>query len=329
MRRSWTFRLVGLAAAAAMGGLIMAACGDSEGSPDTAARTTAAVTASVQQAAPPQDTPGADAPTATPEVQPETIQEAPAAGAPGARPGGAGLFAGRFGGAGLVDAVVAAVAEATGQPAEAVQALRESGLTFAEILEADGADREAVVDQVVEQIQSSFPGGRGGQAGGARPGGDGAGGGGGGAGFGGAGFDPRAALSQAVNALIDGEEPGPAGGAAPARGLAQVVVDIVAERTGRDAVEVRELRAGGQSFASLLFMAGQDLDAAIDAIVEALQTNAAAAARPQGAPHSTIRRGSSSRHRSDHVRHRQQRIRTRSASGASALGVLPMSLVDR
>ena len=180
--------------------------------------------------------------------------------------------------------MVAAVAEATGQPAEAVQALRESGLTFAEILEAEGADREAVVDQVVEQIQSSFPGGRGGQAGGARPGGDGAGGGGGGAGFGGAAFDPRAALSQAVNALIDGEEPGPAGGAAPARGLAQVVVGIVAERTGRDAVEVRELRTGGQSFASLLFMAGQDLDAAIDAIVEGLQTNAAAAARPQGAP---------------------------------------------
>ena len=283
MRRSWTFRLVGVATAAAMGGLIMAACGDSEGSPDTAARTTAAVTASVQQAAPPQATPGADAPTATPEVQPETIQEAPAAGAPGARPGGAGLFGGRFGGAGLVDAVVAAVAEATGQPAEAVQALRESGLTFAEILEAEGADREAVVDQVVEQIQSSFPGGRGGQAGGARPGGDGAGGGGGG-GFGGAGFDPRAALSQAVNALIDGEEPGPAGGAAPARGLAQVVVNIVAERTGRDASKVRELRAGGQSFASLLFMAGQDLDAAIDAIVETLQTNAAAAARREGAP---------------------------------------------
>ena len=289
MRRSWTYRLVGLAAAAAMGGLIMAACGDSEGSPDTAARATAALTASVQQAAPPQDTSGADAPTATPEVQPETIQEAPAAAAPGARPGGAGLFAGRFGGAGLVDAVAAAVAEITGQPVEAVQALRESGLTFAEILEAEGADREAVVDQVVEQIQSSFPGGRGGQAGGARPGGDGAGGdgaggGGGGAGFGGAGLDPRAALSQAVNALIDGEEPAPSDGAAPARGLAQVVVDIVAERTGRDAVEVRELRAGGQSFASLLFMAGQDLDAAIDAIVEALQTNAAAAARPQGAP---------------------------------------------
>ena len=179
--------------------------------------------------------------------------------------------------------MVAAVAEATGQPAEAVQALRESGLTFAEILEAEGADREAVVDQVVEQIQSGFPGGRGGQAGGARAGGDGAGGG-GGAGFGAAGFDPRAALGQAVNALIDGEEPGPAGGAAPARGLAQVVVDIVAERTGRDAAEVRELRAGGQSFASLLFMAGQDLDAAIDAIVETLQTNAAAAARPEGAP---------------------------------------------
>ena len=265
-----------------MGGLIMAACGDSEGSPDTAARATAAVTASIEKTVPPRDTPGADAPTATPEVQPETIQEAPAAGAPGARPGGAGLFAGRFGGAELVDAVVAAVADFTGQPVEAVQALRESGLTFAEILEAEGADREAVVERAVDQILSRFPGGRAGQAGGARPGGDGAGGGGGG--FGGAGFDPRAALSQAVNSLIDGEDPAPAGGAAPARDLAQVVVDIVAERTGRDAAEVHELRAGGQSFASLLFVAGQDLDAAVDAIVEALQTNAAAAARPEGAP---------------------------------------------
>ena len=270
MRRSWTFRLVGLAAAAAMGGLILAACGDSQGSPDTAARTTAAVTASVQQTAPPQDTPGADAPTATPEVQPAATPETAAAGAPGARPGGAGFIGGRFGGAGLVDAVAAAVAEITGQPVEAVQALRESGLTFAEILEAEGADREAVVERAVDQILSRFPGGRAGQAGGARPGG--------------AGFDPRAALSQAVNSLIDSEDPAPAGGAAPARGLAQVVVEIVAERTGRDAAEVRELRAGGQSFASLLFMAGQDLDAAIDAIVEALQTNAAAAARPEGAP---------------------------------------------
>ena len=289
MRRSWTFRLVGLAAAAAMGGLIMAACGDSQGSPDTAARATAAATASVQQTAPPQDTPGADAPTATPEVQPAATPETAAAGAPGARPGGAGFIGGRFGGAGLVDAVAAAVAEITGQPVEAVQALRESGLTFAEILEAEGADREAVVDQVVEQIQSGLPGGRGGQAGGARAGD--AAGGGGGAGFGAAGFDPRAALGQAVNALIDGEEPGPAGGAAPARGLAQVVVGIVAERTGRNAAEVRELRTGGQSLASLLFMAGQDLDAAIDAIVETLQTNAAAAARPEGAPTPTSGEG--------------------------------------
>ena len=282
MRRSWTFRLVGVAAAAAMGGLIMAACGDSEGSPDTAARATTAATASVQQAAPPQDTPGADASATAPQTQPETTQEAPAAGAPGARPGGAGLFAGRFGGAGLVDAVVAAMADATEQPVEAVQALQESGLTFAEILEAEGADREAVVDHAVDQILSSFPGGRGGQAGGARPGGDGSGGAGGG-GFGG-GFDPRATIINAVNALIDGEELGPADGAAQGRGLAQVVVDIVAERTGRDAVAVRELRTGGQSFASLLFMAGQDLDAAIDAIVSELQTNAAAAARPEGAP---------------------------------------------
>ena len=282
MRLSWTCRLFGVVAGAALAGLIMAACGDSEGSPDTAARPTAAVTASVQQAAPPQDTPGADAPTATPEVQPAATPETAAAGAPGARPGGAGFIGGRFGGAGLVDAVAAAVAEITGQPVEAVQALRESGLTFAEILEADGADREAVVERAVDQILSRFPGGRAGQAGGSRPSGDGAGGSGGG--FSGAGLDPQAALSQAVNALIDGEEPGPAGGATQARGLAQVVVDIVAERTGRDAAEVHELRAGGQSFASLLFVAGQDLDAAIDAIVSELQTNAAAAARPKGAP---------------------------------------------
>ena len=271
VRRSWTFRLVGAAAAAAMGSLIMAACGDSSGSLDRAARATAAATASVQQTAAPRVTPAANATTAAPEVQPAATPQAPAAGAPGARPGGAGLFGGRFGGAGLADAVAAAVAEITGQPVEAVQALQESGLTFAEILEAAGADREAVVERAVDQILSSFPGGRGGQAGGARPGGDGAGGGGGGGGFGGAGFDPRAALSQAVNALIDGEEADPAGGAAPARGLAQVVVDIVAERTGRDAAQVREVRAGGQSFASLLFIAGQDLDAAIDAIVETLQ----------------------------------------------------------
>ena len=280
MRLSWTCRLVGVVAGAAMGGLIMAACGDSEGSPDTAVRATAPVTASVQQAAPPQDTPGADAPTATPEVQPAATPETAAAGAPGARPGGAGFIGGRFGGAGLVDAVAAAVAEITGQPVEAVQALRESGLTFAEILEAEGADREAVVERAVDQILSRFPGGRAGQAGGARPGGDGAGGSGGG--FSGAGLDPQAALSQAVNALIDGEEPAPSGGAARP-GLAQVVVNIVAERTGRDGAEVRELRAGGQSFASLLFMAGQDLDAAIDAIMSELQSNAAAA-RPEGAP---------------------------------------------
>ncbi len=274
MRPGWIFRLAAIAVTAALAGLIVAACGDAGESSQAAAPATPAAT--------PRETVRAASPAAAPEVQPASTPEAPAAGAPGARPGGAGLFAGRFGGAGLVDAVVAAVAEATEQPVEAVQALQESGLTFAEILEAAGADREAVVEHAVDQILSSFPGGRRGQVGGARPGGDGAGGGGGG-GFG-SGFNPRAAISNAVNALIDGAEPGPAGGAAQARGLAQVVIDIVAERTGRDRAEVRELRAGGQSFASLLFMAGQDLDAAIDAIVEALQTNAAAAARPEGAP---------------------------------------------
>ena len=63
-----------------------------------------------------------------------------------------------------------------------------------------------------------------------------------------------------------------------------MIIDVVAERTGRDRAEVREARAGGQSFASLLFVAGQDVDAAIDAIVEAIESNAAAATRAEGAP---------------------------------------------
>ena len=264
-----------------MGGLIMAACGDSDGSPDTAARATAAVAASVQQTAPPQDTPGADAPTATPEVQPAATQEPEAAGAPGARPGGAGLFAGRFGGAGLIDAVIAAVAEAAEKPLEEVQALQESGMALAEIIKAEGVEREAVVDQVVDQILANFPGAQGGQTGGARPGGAGAGGGGFRAG---SGFDPGAAMRNAVNALIDGEAPVAPSGTRQFVGMGQVIINVVAERTGRDPTEVREARTAGQSFASLLFVAGQDVDAAIDTIVETIESNAAAAERPEGAP---------------------------------------------
>ncbi len=162
-----------------------------------------------------------------------------------------------------------------------VQALQESGMALAEIIKAEGVEREAVVDQVVDQILANFPGAQGGQTGGARPGGAGAGGGGFGAG---GGFDPGAAMRNAVNALIDGEAPTPADRAGRVGGFAQVIIDVVAERTGRDRAEVREARAGGQSFASLLFVAGQDVDAAIDAIVETIQTNAAAAARPEGAP---------------------------------------------
>ena len=136
----------------------------------------------------------------------------------------------------------------------------------------------------------TFRGRGGAQAGAAGPRAGGTGGGGfGGGGFAGGGagggFDPRAALRNAVNALIDGEAPVAPSGARLFVGMGQVIINVVAERTGRDRAEVREARAGGQSFASLLFMAGQDLDTAIDAIVETLQTNvAAAAARPQGAP---------------------------------------------
>ena len=205
-------------------------------------------------------------------------------GAPGSRPAGAGFLGGRFGGAGLVDAVIAAVAEAAEKPLEEVQALQESGMALAEIIKAEGIEREFVVNSAVDQILANFPGARVGQTGGARPGGAGSGGGGFGAGGAGGGFDPGAALRNAVNALIDGETPAPAGGAGRVGGFAQVIINVVAERTGRDRAEVREARAGGQSFASLLFVAGQDVDAAIDAIVETIQTNAAAAARPEGAP---------------------------------------------
>jgi len=185
--------------------------------------------------------------------------------------------------------VTAAVAEAAEKSVDEVQALQESGMTLAGIIEAEGVDREAVVDQAVDQILAGFQGGPGGQAGGARPGGAGAVGGGfgdGGFARGGAGggFDPRAALRNAVNALIDGEAPVAPPGARQFVGMGQAIINVVAERTGRDAGEVREARAGGQSFASLLFVAGQDLDAAIDAIVETIETNASAAARPEGVP---------------------------------------------
>ena len=284
MRPGWIFRLAGVAATAALAGVIVSACGDSGESSEAAAPTTAAATASVERAAPARGTAGATSPTAAPEAQPTNTPEAPAVGAPGNRPAGAGFLGGRFGGAGLVDAVIAAVAEAAEKPLEEVQALQESGMALAEIIKAEGVEREAVVDQVVDQILANFPGAQGGQTGGARPGGAGSGGGGFGAGGAGGGFDPGAALRNAVNALIDGETPAPAGGAGRVGGFAQVIVDVVAERTGRDRAEVREARAGGQSFASLLFVAGQDVDAAIDAIVETIQTNAAAAARPEGAP---------------------------------------------
>ena len=281
MRPGWIYRLAAVAATVALAGLIVAACGNSGEATGAAARATRAAAASVEPTAAPQETARAASPSAAPEAEPISTPDAAAAGGPGNRTGGPGFLGGRFGGAGLIDAVVAAVAEAAEKPVDEVQALQESGMALAEIIKAEGVEREAVVDQVVDQILANFPGAQGGQTGGARPGGAGAGGGGFGAG---GGFDPGAALRNAVNVLIDGETPAPAGGAGRVGGFAQVIVDIVAERTGRDGAEVRELRAGGQSFASLLFMAGQDLDAAIDAIVEALQTNAAAAARPEGAP---------------------------------------------
>ena len=108
--------------------------------------------------------------------------------------------------------------------------------------------------------------------------------GGGGFGGGGGGFDPRAALRTAVNALIGGEAPVAPDGARQFVGLGQTIISVVAERTGRDPAEVREARAGGQSFASLLFVAGQDVDADINAIVETIESNSTAAERPEGAP---------------------------------------------
>ena len=188
---------------------------------------------------------------------------------------------------GLIEAVVAAVAEAAEKSVEELQALQESGMTLAEIIEAEGVDREAVVDQAVDQIVSGFQGGPGGQTGGGGFGGRGAGGAGaGGGGFagGGGGFDPSTALRNAVNALIDGEAPVAPSGARQFVGMGQAIVNVVAERTGRDPAEVREARAGGQSFASLLFVAGQDADAAIDAIVETIESNSATVERPEGAP---------------------------------------------
>ncbi|MCY3784320.1 MAG: hypothetical protein OXG79_11105 [Chloroflexi bacterium] len=185
--------------------------------------------------------------------------------------------------------MTAAVAEAAEKSVDEVQALQESGMTLAEIIEAEGVDRESIVDDAVDQILAGFQGGPAGRAAGARPGGAGAGGGGfGGGGFAGGGaaggFDPRAPLRNAVDALIDGEAPVAPSGARQFVGMGQAIINVVAERTGRDAAEVREARAGGQSFASLLFVAGQDVDAAIDEIVETIESNAAAAERPEGAP---------------------------------------------
>lgn len=289
-----------MAATAAMVSLIVAACGDAAEAPTAAAQPASVERSGAEQTAAPRGTVRAASPTAAPQVQAATTPEAPtttpeatAAVAPGARPGGAGFLGDRFGGAGLADAVVAAVAEAAETSEDEVRALQESGQTLDEIIEAEGLDREAVVDQAVDQILAGIAGPGDGQAGaggagGGAPGGGARGGGFGGGGFagggGGGGFDPGAALRNAVNALIDGEAPVAPSGAAQFVGMGQAVVNVVAERTGREPAEVRESRAGGQSFASLLFVAGQDVDAAIDAIVEAIEANATAAERPEGAP---------------------------------------------
>ncbi|MCY4113598.1 MAG: hypothetical protein OXG33_06630 [Chloroflexi bacterium] len=273
-----------MAVTAALTGLMVTACGESGEPTITATRVTPAAVATVEPTAAPRDAASATSPTARPADQSARGVERSAEGdGPGVRPSGAGFFGGRFGGAGLADAVTAAVAEAAEKSVEEVQSLQESGMTLAEIIEAEGVDREAVVDRAVDQILAGFQGGPAGQAGGARPGSAGAGGGGFGGGAGGA-FDPRAALRNVVNAAIDGEAPVAPGGARPFVGMGQMIVNVVAERTGRDPSEVREARAGGQSFASLLFVAGHDVDAAIDAIVETIESNTAVAERPEGAP---------------------------------------------
>ena len=298
MRPGWISRIAATAVAAAVVGLIVAACGDAAEAPTAAAQPASVERSGAEQTAAERRTVRGAPPTAAPQVQattpeaPTATPEATAAVATGARPGGAGFLGGRFGGAGLEDAVVAAIAEAAGTSEEEVQSLQESGLTLTEIIEAEGLDRDGVVDDVVDRILASFPGPGGGQAGaggadGGAPGGGARGGrfgGGGFAGGGGGGFDPSAALRNAVNALIDGEAPVAPSGDRQFVGMGQVIINVVAERTGREPAEVREARAGGQSFASLLFVAGQDVDAAIDAIVEAIESNATAATRPEGAP---------------------------------------------
>ena len=196
-----------MAVAAALTGLMVAACGDSGEATGTAARATRAAAATVEPTAVPRDAAAATSPTASPAVQTARTVDRPAAGVgPGARPGGAGFLGGRFGGAGLADAVTAAVAEAAEKSVEEVQALQENGMTLAQIIEAEGVDREAVVDQAVDQILAGFQGGPAGQAGGARPGGAGAGGG----GFGGGGF----AGARADGAVAGGGAFGGAGLAA-------------------------------------------------------------------------------------------------------------------
>ncbi len=299
MRPGWISRIAATAVAAAVVGLIVAACGDAAEAPAASARPAPVERSGAEQTPAARGTVRGAPPTASPQVQattpeaPTITPEATAVVAPGARPGGAGFLGGRFGGAGLADAVVAAIAEAAETSEDEVRALQESGQTLDEIIEAEGLDREAVVDQAVDQILAGIAGPGDGQAGaggagGGAPGGGARGGGFGGGGFagggGGGGFDPGAALRNAVNALIDGEAPVAPSGARQFVGMGQAVVNVVAERTGRDPAEVRESRAGGQSFASLLFVAGQDVDAAIDAIVEAIESNATAATRPEGAP---------------------------------------------
>ncbi len=282
---------MGVVAALALSGLVLAACGESgDGGAPASTETTAVPTADAEGATTLGAEPTGEA-TESPREQGDTAR-------PGAeaRDGeaGPGLFGGvrgaaGFGGAAMVDAVINAVAEATGMSIEAVQALEESGTTFADVLAAEGADREAVVDQVVEEIQASLPAGRAPGAGGPEAGGRGGAPGGGGRGdgaLGGAEFDIETVLRDTVNALIDGEELAPPEGFGQAGGMVQVIVDIVGEQTGREPEEVQELRAEGRSYSSMLFGAGLDLDTVVDEIVVALEAQFAEAERPEGAPES-------------------------------------------
>ncbi len=259
----------------------MAACGDgADGGTATSTDATAAPTTGTEAAEPLASAPTGEA-TESPGGQDDAVRSGAAdrggAAAPGifgGGPGGSG-----FGAAAMVDAVIAAVAEATGVSPEAVQSLQQSGTTLADILDADGADREGLVNQVVEEIQASLPaagdrgtgarGQVGGQGGAAQRGGD---------------FDLEAVLRDSVNALIDGDDFGTPGGFRELGGMVQAVEEIVAEHTDREPDEVREIRSEGRSFASILFGAGIDLESVVDEIVEALEEQFADAERPDDAP---------------------------------------------